>query len=290
MAKYRILAAGLLQVAFTLALPVEANGDRFAAASGLSCVASCSSECPGDSEFQGPDADPICSVVCSSAKVSVPTCVANSSAFGSPPWIVSGTGDSNGPGGCYGPGAGRGTGWANFISASFIILASPVLSPTAVGDVIDATGTRESASSFRVQGTSMRSGGATQELAVVRFTGNLTEIPGGVTHVSDLLLFGLIDLEDILFVAASEQIPSNFDFLIDVAGIPSSEIVLFVFGHGESQFIIPTLSQWGLLVFGLGLLMAMFWTIRRQGLKAPVRTSALLLLAAALVGVGVSYA
>ena len=53
---------------------------------------------------------------------------------------------------------------------------------------------------------------------------------------------------------------------------------------------IPTLSQWGLILFGMLLLTLMFITVRRRGLPTQMTASLLVLMAAGLVAVGASYA
>ena len=54
--------------------------------------------------------------------------------------------------------------------------------------------------------------------------------------------------------------------------------------------LIPTVSQWGLILFGLLLLSATLLAIRRRGSPTPVTTSLLVLMAAGVVAVGASYA
>jgi hypothetical protein len=53
---------------------------------------------------------------------------------------------------------------------------------------------------------------------------------------------------------------------------------------------VPTLSQWGLILFGMLLLTAMFITIRRRGLPTQMSASLLVLLSAGVMAVSVSYA
>lgn len=52
---------------------------------------------------------------------------------------------------------------------------------------------------------------------------------------------------------------------------------------------IPTLSQWGLILFGMLLLTMMFLVIRRRGLPTHMTASVLLLLAAGFIAVSMSY-
>ena len=57
-----------------------------------------------------------------------------------------------------------------------------------------------------------------------------------------------------------------------------------------SIIAVPTLSQWGLILFGLVLLTAGLLTIRWRGLPTQVTASLLVLVAAGVVAVGSSYA
>ena len=52
---------------------------------------------------------------------------------------------------------------------------------------------------------------------------------------------------------------------------------------------IPALSQWGLILFGLLLLIVMARVFRRGGPVTPVAASLLLLMSAGLIAVSVSY-
>ena len=58
----------------------------------------------------------------------------------------------------------------------------------------------------------------------------------------------------------------------------------------DCPHVIPTLSQWGLILFGMLLLTAMFITIRRRGLPTQWSASLLVLMSAGLIAVSVSYA
>ena len=53
---------------------------------------------------------------------------------------------------------------------------------------------------------------------------------------------------------------------------------------------IPTLSQWGLILFGMLLLTTMFIVIRRRGLPTQMTASLLVLLAVGVLATGASYA
>ncbi len=55
------------------------------------------------------------------------------------------------------------------------------------------------------------------------------------------------------------------------------------------QLSIPTLSQWGLILFAMLLLTALFVTIRRRGLPTQMTASLLVLMSAGLIAVSVSY-
>ena len=61
-------------------------------------------------------------------------------------------------------------------------------------------------------------------------------------------------------------------------------------GFAECEKIAPTLSQWGLIVLGLLLLVAMFLTVRRRSLRGQTTPSLLALMAAGVLAVSVSYA
>ena len=69
---------------------------------------------------------------------------------------------------------------------------------------------------------------------------------------------------------------------------------LHVFGAGapfpECPKNIPTLSQWGLILFGMLLLTTMFIVIRRRGLPTQMTASLLVLLAVGVLATGASYA
>jgi len=53
---------------------------------------------------------------------------------------------------------------------------------------------------------------------------------------------------------------------------------------------IPTLSQWGLILFGMLLLTTMFIVIRRRGLPTQMTASLLVLMAVGVLATGASYA
>lgn len=55
-------------------------------------------------------------------------------------------------------------------------------------------------------------------------------------------------------------------------------------------FPIPTLGQWGLILFGMLLLTMMYLTIRRRGLPSQMTARLLVLLAVGVLATGASYA
>ena len=69
----------------------------------------------------------------------------------------------------------------------------------------------------------------------------------------------------------------------DVSDFPNNDIV-------HCPHNIPTLSQWGLILFGMLLLTTMFIVIRRRGLPTQMTASLLVLMAVGVLATGASYA
>lgn len=91
---------------------------------------------------------------------------------------------------------------------------------------------------------------------------------------------------------------------VNGCGINTCEVLAPECANGECDFAsdfpnnsivfcphnIPTLSQWGLILFGMLLLTTMFIVIRRRGLPTQMTASLLVLLAVGVLATGASYA
>ncbi len=252
MTRYRIGQTVVVAVLAAFVNPNVVRADRWAAASLGWCFASCSADCPGTGDG---DVDPdfLCAVTCEVGNPP-PTgsdrCHAESWAWATPPWIVKGDGSCDGAGSTYGArlgepdgskkASGRATGLAD--SEGVRLGGNPRggPGPSSAGEFLEATGRRESEPVFRITGVSARAGGATQELSLVRYTGDPSDYQA-VTAAStdDLIAAGLITGDDILLRVVNEEIPSVFDYVIDVTGIPDEQIVINTFGHGAGFGMPP---------------------------------------------------
>jgi hypothetical protein len=107
------------------------------------------------------------------------------------------------------------------------------------------------------------------EVSVFRFSGDPTVFEGiQVSSVFALVALGLIDAEDVLLSEvlafpgpADNSVP--FSFTVDVSGVPSDEIVVFG-SHSGSVIDVPVLSEWGVVLLALAILLAATWMLRRS--------------------------
>ena len=83
-----------------------------------------------------------------------------------------------------------------------------------------------------------------------------------------LVALGLIDAEDVLLSEvlafpgpADNSVP--FSFTVDVSGVPSDEIVVFG-SHSGSVIDVPVLTEWGVVLLALAILLAATWMLRRS--------------------------
>ncbi len=108
------------------------------------------------------------------------------------------------------------------------------------------------------------------EVSAFRFSGDPTVFDGvQVPSVFALVAQGLIEPEDVLFSQELElPVPPGentvpFNFTVDVSGVPSEEIVVFA-SHSGSSIPVPAVTGWGLVLLGIGMLLAATWMLRRR--------------------------
>lgn len=112
------------------------------------------------------------------------------------------------------------------------------------------------------------------ELAVVRFQGATSSLDSAsqqqLVKVQNWISAGLITQADVkLMKTFGNQASGAFSFKVPVAGIPDTQLVILASGHEAYTEVIPTLSEWALIIFSVVLLGLMtYYVIRRR--QAPV--------------------
>lgn len=134
--------------------------------------------------------------------------------------------------------------------------------------LLAAQGTLETANQFSISGTRNQSGAGQIEIevSVFRYAGDPTAFEGlRLASVYDLVDLGLVASDDVLLAAdmvAGE--PEDFDFDVDVTGVPADQIVLLGIGRDVFGPPVPALGAWDSVFLGLLLLGCLTFALRRR--------------------------
>lgn len=138
--------------------------------------------------------------------------------------------------------------------------------------LLAAQGTLETPDLFSISGTRNQSGAGEIEIeiSVFRYAGDPTAFDGlRLATVYDLVDLGLVALDDVLLAAdmvAGE--PEDFDYNVDVTGVPADQIVLLGIGRDVFGPPVPALGAWGSVFLGLLLLGCFTFALRRRASSA----------------------